>query len=142
MKFKYQILVVTVLILMMLSFFSCGNGTIDEMNNDRPERHELACMLVDNVWKIVDAQDSSKTELAVSRGDTVVWHAPQNREIFFQFMDQELTGEYTQELLPGKSLTLVIGEKAKSGEHKYAVFVYGAKSFAKGESPPRMMILD
>lgn len=142
MKFKYQISAVTVLILMILSFISCGNGNIDQVNNDGPERHDLAFVLVDNFWKIVDAEDNSITELVVERGDTVVWHAPEVSDTFFQFMDEEITGEYTQVLSQGENLTLVIGERAEAGDHPYAVFVYGERAYAVGESPPRMIIMD
>ncbi len=142
MKFKYHIIAVTVFSLLLLSVYSCGDDTVGATNERVPERHDLACILVDDVWKIVDVEDPANTEIVVSRRDTVVWHAPEERDIYFQFMDQELTGVYTQELLRGESLTLIVGENAETGENPYAVFVHGAREYAAGESPPRMIIRD
>ncbi len=105
-----------------------------------PERHELATVLVDNVWKIVDATDSLSTDISVARRDTVVWQAPDDTDIYFQFMDEELTGIYTQELQQGESLSLIIGENARQGDNPYAVFVLDAREYAQGESPPRMFV--
>jgi len=150
MKINYHIIAVTVISLLLLSVYSCGDdntrttneGVSERVTERVTERHDLAIMLVDDVWKIVDAQDPSKTEIVVSRGDTVVWSAPEDINIYFQFMDQELTGEYTQEALGGASLRLVIGENAEAGYHPYAVFVLEDSVYAVGESPPRMFIRD
>jgi hypothetical protein len=140
MRRKFQAIIVIALSLLVLSLNSCGDDAFGGMQSDIPERHDLICMLVDDVWKIVDADDITRTEVSVARGDTVVWQAPADRDIYFQFMDEELTGTFTEELLEGESLTLVIGNDADEGDHPYAVFVHGARAYAEGESPPRMII--
>jgi hypothetical protein len=140
MKLKYPVLIIIALSLLVLSLNSCSEEALGGMQSDIPERHDLLCILVDDVWKIVDADDVTRTEITVARGDTVVWTAPENRDIYFQFMDEEITGTFTAELLQGESLTVVIGNDANTGDHPYAVFVHEARVFAQGESPPRMII--
>ncbi len=125
---------------LLIIVYSCDDagGVTDPVGE--LERHELACLLVDDVWKIVDAQDTTETKVEVARGDTVVWYAPENRDMYFQFMDDDLTGVFTKEVLMGDSLTLVIGNNADAGENPYAVFVYEARVYAAGDSPPRIII--
>ncbi len=140
MKLKQPFTFVIALSFLLLSVYSCSEDAEGVLGPEMPERHDLACMLVDDVWKIVDAQDTTETEIFVARGDTVVWQAPENRDIYFQFMDEELTGVFTQEVLQGESLTLIVGNEAEAGEHPYAVFVHGARVYAAGDSPPTMII--
>ena len=140
MKIKIYVPAVIVISLLVLSVYSCGDDAEGVVGPAMPERHELACMLVDDVWKIVDAQDTTETEIFVARGDTVVWQAPDNRDIYFQFMDEELTGVFTQEVLQGETLTLIVGNEAETGDHPYAVFVHEARVYAAGDSPPRMIV--
>lgn len=104
------------------------------------ERHELSAVLESGVWKIVDAENPKEKKIEVARGDTVVWQAPDESDIYFQFMDKNLTGVFTAVVNSGESLSLVIGKDAKVGDNPYAVFVLNGRSYARGESPPRMMI--
>lgn len=142
MKRTVNIIVLIVFGFLLTVVYSCddASGVMDPVGE--PAVHELACLLIDDVWKIVDARDTTETEVSVARGDTVVWYAPENRDMYFQFMDQELTGVYTKEVLQGESLTLVIGRDAEAGDNPYAVFVYEARVYAAGDSPPRMIVLD
>ena len=141
---KDQNYLITLLVVTLLASigYSCAEDRNVNAEIQNTDRHLLECVLVDDVWKIVDRQDPDRTEIVVSRGDTVVWYAPENRDIYFQFMDRELTGEYTREVLKGDSVTITIGENAETGEHPYAVFVYDAREYARGESPPRLFIRD
>lgn len=104
------------------------------------ERHELSVVMQDSVWKIVDSKDPDKVEIEVARGDTVVWKAPEESDIYFQFMDDRLTGVFTEVANRGESLSLTIGERAKEGENPYAAFVLNDSTYARGESPPRLII--
>lgn len=141
MRVKLYISFFLVTCLMILTLHACDNQTQGYNNDERPERHELACVLGDDdVWRIVDARDMRSTQIEVARRDTVVWHAPDDRDIYLQFMTRELTGVYTEEVRQGESLTLVIGDDAETGENRYAVFVYEAMEYARGESPPRMFV--
>jgi len=142
MKIQNQVLYIFIAGLLAFLNYSCTNepGTSVEVQNS--ETHELECVLVDDVWRIVDREDPENREIVVSRGDTVVWYAPAERDIYFQFMTEELTGTFTQEVLSGEYLRSTVGEQAEAGEHPYAVFVHEAREYAQGQSPPVMIIRD
>jgi hypothetical protein len=141
MRVKLYMIMFLAACLVILTLHACDNQTQGYNQNERAERHELACVLGDDdVWRIVDARDMRSTQIEVARGDTVVWYAPEDRDIYFQFMTEDLTGVYTEEVRQGESLTLLIGGDAQSGENRYAVFVYDAREYAQGESPPRMIV--
>lgn len=140
MRAKIYITMFLTACLMILTLHACDNQTQGYNNDERPERHELACVLGDDdVWRIVE-RETERIQINVARGDTVVWHAPEDRDIYFQFMTEDLTGVYTEEVRQGESLTLVIGDNAETGENRYAVFVYEAREYAQGESPPMMIV--
>lgn len=124
----------------LLSLYSCADGEQFETPTDTPARHDLAAVQVGNVWKIVQTQDTTQTTVNVARGDTVVWHAPAEADIFFQFMTLELAGIFTESLMKGERLTAVIGMEASTGAHPYAVFVYDERVYARGDSPPILII--
>ncbi|NBC26663.1 MAG: hypothetical protein GVY08_07375 [Bacteroidetes bacterium] len=104
------------------------------------ERHELSAVMEDGEWKIVDTEDPDNVEIVVAPGDTVVWNAPPESELYFQFMDDRLTGEFTEVASRGESVSLIIGERAKEGDNPYAAFVINDSTYARGESPPRMIV--
>ncbi len=132
MRFLHYITMVAIG-LTVIALISCNE-------NRMAERHELSAVMEDGVWKIVDSEDPDKAEIEVVRGDTVVWQAPQESSIYFQFMDDRLTGAFTAVADSGESLSLTIGEEAKEGENPYAAFVINDSTYARGESPPRMII--
>lgn len=144
-------------IMLVISFaglflISCQNERTDETANQTEksvsqtenaggaEQHTLSFTKIENEWKVVDSNDTTKTEIEVYRGDTVTWQAPEESDVYFQFMDDQLTGIYTKVLNRGGSLDLTIGEEAKEGDNPYAVFVYADSVYARGESPPRMIV--
>ena len=55
-------------------------------------------------------------------------------------MDTNLFGYYTRKLKKGQKLTLVIGNKAKKGANRYAVFCADGLEFAEGDSPPEIIV--
>jgi len=125
---------------------SCNEVENNDVDNgiqstDRvAERHELSAVMENGEWKIVDTEDPDNVEIVVAPGDTVVWNAPPESELYFQFMDDSLTGEFTEVANRGESLRLAIGKEAKEGDNPYAVFVLNDSTYARGESPPRLII--
>ncbi len=135
MKNKYLLLSGTVICLFLLSIISC------ERDTDRiPEKHQISIRMIDDKWKVVDARDATITDITVARGDTVVWVAPPDSDLYFQFMDEHLVGHYTQDLKKEQRLMLTIGNQARRGPNPYAVFMYDAKVYAQGDSPPQLIV--
>ena len=106
-----------------------------------PTVHALSIMKVNNVWKVVDAEDSTKTLVIAKRGEKVIWTA-RGSDVYFQFMDKKLFGWNTKTLKDGRQLVLPVGRLARSGPNPYAVFCLADKQFATGDSAPVIIIVE
>ncbi len=104
-----------------------------------PKAVEISITKVKKKWKVVDATDSTKTDIKGKRGQKIVWTA-NGSDVYFQFMDENLVGNYTRMLKDGQKLTLVIGPNAKKGVNYYAVFCLSDSTYAEGGSPPKITI--
>ncbi|MFO7846321.1 MAG: hypothetical protein R6V27_07160 [Balneolaceae bacterium] len=100
--------------------------------------HELVVKVVDEEWRVVYKNDETKSTIVAKKNDRVSWTA-EGSDILFQF-DESLFGGSDFEVADGDSLMRPLAPGAKVGEYIYAVFVRGAGVFAKGESPPRIII--
>lgn len=102
-------------------------------------QHELLVKKVRNEWKVVSSQDETKTQIRAKRGDRISIQA-EGSDIYFQFMDSKLFGDYTRVLKKGQQVVLNISRLAKVGSHRYAAFCLEDKVFATGESPPVIIV--
>lgn len=112
------------------------------------KEYELKIVKVDGVWKVVDASDYSKSKVKVKRKDTIVWTAD-GTDAYFQFSTRifnpvgeadSLVDGYTKFLKDGKKLKLKVKDDAPIGIEIYAVFCTAGQVFAKGESPPTIVV--
>jgi len=94
---------------------------------------------INNKWKTQDADNHSRTWVKARRGETITWEA-EGTDLYFQFMDNKLFGDYTKTLKEGQRLSLTVGPNAVKGENKYAVFHYTDKEFVEGDSPPAIIV--
>ncbi len=123
-------------------FYSFANNSGEANPANQPSQvkeHKLSIQKVKNKWKVVDEMDTTKTMVKAKRGERIVWIA-KGSDVYFQFMDQKLFGDYTRSLKNGQRLVLTIGSQAKGGPNRYAVFCMADKAFATGESPPVIII--
>jgi hypothetical protein len=139
MKINYGITAVIIILLLLVSSFSCAPAPPER------EAHHLAVIQIDNIWWVVDAQDSEKFPIRVRRGDTVTWTA-HGSDAYFQFMDSTLVVDiegsrvYRMTIADGQSRDLTIGPNARRGPHQYAVFILRDSTFARGQSPPQIIV--
>ncbi len=111
----------------------------------KPMEYRLFIKQIDETWTVVDEEGQAVT-LKVSPGDTVVWMAGES-DAFFQFPVRELFAElvkentWTPSLPSGQSLRLTVGERAPEGAFVYAVFNTKDDRYARGGSPPKMIIM-
>jgi hypothetical protein len=75
--------------------------------------------------------------LTMKKDDEVTWSATDS-DLYFQFMDSTLFGEYTYVVKKANSLTLKV--KGTSGTHRYAIFRTEDLSYVEGNSPPTIII--
>jgi hypothetical protein len=113
-----------------------------------PKKYNLVITKVDNVWKVVDETDYTKTKIKVKKKETIIWKA-KGTDAYLQFPDKifdpidaedSLRNGYTKLLKDGKSLKLKVKDDALSGTYEYAVFCTADGVFATGDSPPKIVI--
>ncbi len=113
-----------------------------------PNTYELKVMKIGNVWKVVNATDTTKTKIIVHKKDTIIWTAI-GTDAYFQFPDSlfkpvgkedSLVNGYTKFVKSGHKLKLKVKDSAPSGTYPYAVFCTADGVFARGDSPPKIII--
>ena len=75
----------------------------------------------------IDAQKDDEVEWTASDGD-----------LYFQFMDSDLFGDYNYMVKKGNTLTLTV--KGKKGTYHYSIFSIADSSYVEGNSPPAIII--
>ena len=115
-----------------------------------PKKYEMVIMKVDNVWKVVDATDYTKTKVKARKKDTIIWTV-KGTDAYLQLpdnlfspvdADDSLHNGYTKFLKNGKKLKLKVKDSALSGTYEYAVFCTADNQFATGDSPPKIVIVE
>jgi hypothetical protein len=113
-----------------------------------PKKYNLVITKVNNVWKVVDETDYTKTKIKVKKKETIIWKA-NGTDAYLQFPDKlfsavdaedSLNNGYTKLLKDGKRLKLKVKDDVLSGTYEYAVFCTADGVFASGDSPPRIVI--
>jgi hypothetical protein len=109
---------------------------------------DLKVIKVDNVWKVVDATDYSKTTVKVKKNDKITWTVV-GTDASFQFPEElldpvetsdSLQNGYTKFVRDGKKLKLKIKNSAKAGTYEYSVYCTADSTFAIGGSPPKIIV--
>ena len=102
----------------------------------------------DGVWRVFDATDTTNTHVKVKKNDTIIWEV-NGTDAYFQFPDQifnavdksdSLAGGYTKFVKAGHKLKLKIRGDAPAGTYAYAVFCTAGGVFARGGSPPIIIV--
>jgi plastocyanin len=103
---------------------------------NQPKEYSLSVKKVENQWKVVSATGDT---VKAKPGDRVTWTAV-GTDAYFQFMDDKLFGGFTRMVKAGQKLTLPVGAGARKGINPYAVFCVAGSQFARGDSPPIIII--
>lgn len=134
--------VVSVLILLLTGFY------VSSVHSTSSNTTTLLVTKVDGVWKVIDATDSTKTHIKVNKNDTIIWEV-EGTDAFFQFpaeifnaveKSDSLVDGYTKFVKDGHKLKLKIKGDAPSGTYAYAVFCTADGVFARGGSPPIIIV--
>jgi hypothetical protein len=135
---KYQMRYVSLIVALVFIVGIIWSST-SLLGQGPPKAVEISITKVKKKWKVVDSTDSTKTDIKGKRGQKIVWTA-NGSDVYFQFLDENLVGNYTRRLKDGQKLTLVIGPNAKKGVNYYAVFCLSDSTYAEGGSPPKITI--
>ncbi len=143
---KFNIIAAIVALMVLTGIFSGGpDSSFNLFGQNPPKKHKIAIKKMKNKvtkmkeWKAVDAEDTLVTKIKVKKGDEIIWEAD-GSDLYFQFMDKQLFGDYTYFLEDGKKLKLIVGDQAQAKTYKYAVFCIADLEFARGDSPPVIIV--
>lgn len=103
-----------------------------------PKEHPLHIKKINSEWRVV-YPDGTRKPVTASKGDSVVWTAF-GSDVFLQFPDSNIFGTYTATISAGKTLTLTVKPTADTGSYPYSAFCLKDRKFARGDSPPIIII--
>jgi len=130
---------VAIATLLILSTGCLSTGQYARAQEPPPTEHRLEVKLIDNEWRVVVEGDESQSDITVRRGDRVRW-VVQGSDASFQFLDTRLFGDGSRTVRDGRPLVLAIRTEAADGIYPYAVFIHNDLEYARGQSPPRIII--
>ena len=127
-------------VLGMFLVFGLFSEMVQAQPENQPTEHNLVIKKINNEWRVVQADDETKSTIMVNRGDRVRW-VVEGSGASFQFEDENLFGGNTRVIQENNPLVLAVGNSARIGTFTYAVFIHTDQVFARGESPPRIIVV-
>lgn len=119
--------------------FSLNDNQMDQDQDQRRVEYTLVVKVINDEWRVVLEDDYSKSDVSVKRGDRIKW-VVEGSDASFQFPDARIFGENTRVVKDGNSLVLAISARSPRGEFPYTIFVHESMTYARGQSPPRIII--
>ena len=102
--------------------------------------HRVVIKIIDDEWRVILADNENKSDVTARRGDRIRWTV-EGSDASFQFSDERLVGHSTRKVRDGNPLVLAISNDAVNGIHPYAVFIHKDQTYARGQSPPRIIVM-
>ena len=140
---KYKRIIASILISISCIFPIYGNPFSTDKSNDQEDQrrveYTLVVKLINNEWRVVFEDDYSKSDVTLRRGDRIRWKV-EGSDASFQFPDARIFGDNTRVVRAGNSLVLAVSAKSPKGNFPYTVFIHESMSYARGQSPPRIII--
>ncbi len=101
--------------------------------------HRVAIKVINDEWRVVLADNESQSDVTARRGDRIRWSV-EGSDASFQFSDERVVGHSTRIVRDGTPLVLAVSKKASNGTHTYEVFIHKDQTYARGQSPPRIIV--
>ncbi len=120
----------------MQSRSGSGSGQPDQARTE----HNVIIRIIAGEWRVVLADDENQSDVEARRGDRIRWIV-EGSDASFQFPDDRVVGHSTRKVRDGNPLVLAITNDAATGTHPYAVFIHKDQTFARGQSPPRIIVM-
>ncbi|NBB85681.1 MAG: hypothetical protein GVY12_05575 [Bacteroidetes bacterium] len=134
----YHTVAIATILMLSAACFSLGQE-VQAQNPTRPTEHRLEVKQIDQEWRVVLEGDERQSDITVRRGDRVRW-VVQGSDASFQFLETTLFGDGSRVIRDGRPLVLTIRTEAADGIYPYAVFIHEDLEYARGQSPPRIII--
>jgi len=124
---RFLLLAATALVISVAGFLAAPHEVFTEAM--QVKKHSAVIKKADKKWKV--------DKITAKKGDDVTWSSS-NSDLYFQFMDATLFGEYNYTVK--KSETLALKVKGASGTYKYAIFNMADSTYITGDSPPTIIV--
>lgn len=115
-----------------------GKEDRKELPQERVE-YKVVVKIIGDEWRVVLDGDESKSDVILNRGDRIRW-VVQGSDASFAFPDVGIFGLETREVKDGNPLVLAVSANSPSGTFAYTVFIHESMTYARGQSPPRIII--
>lgn len=137
----YKKIITSVLISIAYTLSIYGNPFSQDNNNPDQRRVEytLVVKVINDEWRVVFEDDHTKSDVTLRRGDRIRW-VVEGSDASFQFPDVRIFGDGTRVVRAGNPLVMAVSAQSPRGEFPYAVFVHEAMTYARGQSPPRIIV--
>jgi hypothetical protein len=127
-----------------LLFFSSQNykSFIEEDEFDLPQgrvEHKVVVKIIGDEWRVVLEDDESKSDVVVRRGDRIRW-VVEGSDASFAFPDIRIFGLETRDVKDGNPLVMAVSANSPKGTFAYTVFIHESMTYARGQSPPRIIV--
>ena len=127
-----------------LLFFSSQNNSyfsVEEQLDPEPQpvEYRLVVKIIDDEWRVVFEDDETKSDVTLRRGDRIRWMV-EGSDASFSFPEIQIFGLETRDVKDGNPLVMAISRNAPDGTYAYSVFVHEGMTYARGQSPPRIII--
>ncbi len=136
--------IITSILFSIFCLFSIHGNPISSNDGDADqdqarEEYTLVVKLIDNEWRVVYENDYSRSDVTVRKGDRIRW-VVEGSDVSFQFPDVRIFGDGIKMVRAGNSLVMAVSANSPTGNFPYAVFVHESMTYARGQSPPRILV--
>lgn len=127
-----------------LFFFSSQDPqNFSDKIQDEPEQgrveYRLDVKIIGDEWRVVWEDDDNQSDVTLRRGDRIRW-VVDGSDATFTFPDVRIFGQKTREVKDGNPLVMAISANSPKGTFEYTVYIQESMTYARGQSPPRIII--
>lgn len=117
-------------------------SNVDESQLDQEQgrvEYRLVVKIIGDEWRVVTEDDDSVSDVTLRRGDRIRWIV-QGSDASFAFPDSRIFGLETRDVSDGNPLVMAVSANSPRGKFPYTVFIHESMTYARGQSPPRIII--
>lgn len=136
--------IITSLLISILYIISIYNQDFPfDRNEIDPDQgrveHRVVVKIINNEWRVVLEGNNSKSDVTLRRGDRIRWLV-EGSDASFAFPDSRIFGHETREVKAGNPLVMAVSANSPKGTFPYTVFIHESMTYARGQSPPRIIV--
>ncbi|ERM80241.1 hypothetical protein P872_14050 [Rhodonellum psychrophilum GCM71 = DSM 17998] len=139
----FKKLLIFVLLSPLLFFSGQDHQSFSDPIQTDPEQgrveYRVVVKIIGNEWRVVLENDESRSDVTLRRGDRIRW-VVEGSDASFAFPDMRIFGQETREVRDGNPLVMAVSADSPKGTFAYTVFIHESMTYARGQSPPRIII--